>query len=71
LSNIYHHEIDGKKVKAFVVSRNGESIEAEALNEYCDGKLAAYKIPKEYEFIEALPRNAAGKVLRRELRPKN
>lgn len=61
----------GEKVKAFVVLRKGETIEAEALNEYCDGKLAAYKIPKEYEFIDALPRNAAGKVLRRALRPEN
>jgi acyl-CoA synthetase (AMP-forming)/AMP-acid ligase II len=61
----------GEKVKAFVVLRKGETIEAEALKEYCDGKLAAYKIPKEYEFIDALPRNAAGKVLRRALRPEN
>ncbi len=35
---------------------------------FCEGKLARYKLPRSVEFLDALPRNAMGKVLRRELR---
>jgi long-chain acyl-CoA synthetase len=38
------------------------------LIEYCRTKLAAYKIPKQIEFIDELPKTAIGKILRRELR---
>ncbi len=58
----------GEKVKAFVVTRSDAKLTEKILSSYCDGKLAAYKIPKEFVFIDALPRNAAGKVLRRSLR---
>ncbi len=54
--------------KAFVVVRPGESITPEELDAYCRGKLAAYKVPKLYEFRDELPKSAIGKVLRRELR---
>ena len=36
--------------------------------DYCKGKLAAYKVPKQMEFMEELPKSAIGKVLRRELK---
>ena len=58
----------GEKVKAFVVLREGQQLTTEELINHCEGKLASYKHPKEFSFIDALPRNAAGKVLRRELR---
>jgi acyl-CoA synthetase (AMP-forming)/AMP-acid ligase II len=54
--------------KAFVVLRKGEKIAAEEIIEYCSKKLAKFKVPKEIEFIDLLPRNPSGKVLKRELR---
>ena len=38
--------------------------------DFCQEKLARYKIPKSVDFVDVLPRNAAGKVLKRELREK-
>lgn len=58
----------GEKLKAFVVLRPGAVLDQQAVAAYCDGRLAKYKIPKETEVIDALPRNAAGKILKTELR---
>ena len=58
----------GDAVKAFVVLNPGAASDQETLVKHCRTRLAGYKIPKKVEFIEALPRNAAGKVLRRALR---
>ena len=41
---------------------------AEEIIGFCEGRLARYKLPRSVEFLELLPRNAMGKVLRRELR---
>ncbi|MBN1278522.1 MAG: long-chain fatty acid--CoA ligase [Chlorobium sp.] len=54
-------------VKAWVVLRDGHSLTAEALCEFCRQDLAAYKIPRHVEFIQALPKSTVGKVLRRKL----
>ena len=56
----------GEEVKAFVVAR-GE-VDAETLKAYCREKLANYKTPSEIEFVNALPRNAVGKIDKKELR---
>ena len=58
----------GDAVKAFVVLNPGAGADGAALVEHRRTRLAGYKVPKDVEFIEALPRNAAGKVLRRALR---
>ena len=58
----------GETVKAFIVPRDGESLTAAEVVAYCREKLAAYKVPKQIEFVEELPKSAIGKVLRRELR---
>ncbi|MGA2820172.1 MAG: AMP-binding protein [Anaerolineales bacterium] len=58
----------GEEVKAFVVLRPGARATAEELIAHCKTQLAAYKYPRLVEFREALPKNAAGKVLRRALR---
>jgi len=58
----------GETVKAFVVVKPGETVTEEELDRYCRQNLAAYKVPKMYEFIESLPKSSVGKVLRRELR---
>ena len=58
----------GFREKAIIVLKTGESLTEEQMIEYCQGKLARYKIPKSVNFMESLPRTAAGKVLKRELR---
>ena len=57
----------GQRLKAFVVKRAGESVTAEEVKEYVKGNLANYKVPRDVEFMRELPRNATGKVLKREL----
>jgi acyl-CoA synthetase (AMP-forming)/AMP-acid ligase II len=56
----------GEVPKAYVVARDG--VDGPALKAFAGRQLARYKVPKEIEFIDALPRNTSGKVLRRELR---
>jgi long-chain acyl-CoA synthetase len=59
----------GEIPKAFVVRRAGhEQVGAEELLAWASGKLAAYKEVREIEFIEAIPRNPSGKILRRILK---
>ncbi len=55
-------------VTAFVVLRAGESADAAALIAHARGHLAPYKLPKQVVFVPELPRNTAGKLLKRELR---
>jgi fatty-acyl-CoA synthase len=58
----------GERVKAFVVPRGGERIDTEQLKQFLRERIAGPKIPREYAFIDALPRNPTGKVLKNELR---
>jgi fatty-acyl-CoA synthase len=58
----------GEVPMAVVVTRPGAAVTAEEIAAHCRGQLARYKIPKRVETIDVLPRNAAGKVLKRELR---
>jgi acyl-CoA synthetase (AMP-forming)/AMP-acid ligase II len=58
----------GEAVKAFVVLRTGASTTEEEVIEYCKAHLASYKKPKRVEFIDSLPRNPSGKVLKNLLR---
>jgi acyl-CoA synthetase (AMP-forming)/AMP-acid ligase II len=59
----------GEVPVAFVVLRTGHSATAEELIAHCAGQLAKYKVPKDVTFLDALPRNPSGKVLKRDLRP--
>jgi acyl-CoA synthetase (AMP-forming)/AMP-acid ligase II len=58
----------GEAVKAIVVAKPGETPDAEDIIAFARGRIAGFKAPKTVDFIEALPRNASGKILRRELR---
>jgi fatty-acyl-CoA synthase len=58
----------GEVPVAFVVLRPHATTTAEALLEHCRAQLARYKVPKQITFLDALPRNPSGKVLKRELR---
>ncbi len=63
------HPRTGEAVVAYVVARDGAALDLVALGEWCAHALARYKCPSRYEVVEALPRSATGKLLRRELRP--
>jgi acyl-CoA synthetase (AMP-forming)/AMP-acid ligase II len=57
----------GQRLKAFVVLR-GNDLSEDDVKEYVKRNLARYKVPREVEFLDELPRNATGKVLKRELK---
>lgn len=58
-----HHEA----IKAFVVVKDGHQCTKEILLEFCRPHLADFKIPRYYEFVEAIPQGASGKILRKDL----
>lgn len=58
----------GEAVAAAVVPRRGETVAEEELQEHCKGLLAGFKCPRTFDVLPSLPRNSAGKLLRRELR---
>lgn len=58
----------GESVVAVVVRRPGSTVDAAALIEHCRASLASYKKPRRVEFVDELPRNAAGKVLKYKIR---
>ncbi|MBP1818657.1 long-chain-fatty-acid--CoA ligase FadD2 [Mycobacterium sp. OAE908] len=58
----------GHRLRAFVVKSDGASIGEEDIKSYVKEHLARYKVPREVVFLDELPRNPTGKVLKRELR---
>jgi acyl-CoA synthetase (AMP-forming)/AMP-acid ligase II len=58
----------GEEVVAFVVARPGAAVDGEALDALCLEHIARFKRPKSYRFVESLPKNNYGKVLKTELR---
>ncbi|MGH8860128.1 MAG: acyl-CoA synthetase [Jatrophihabitantaceae bacterium] len=57
----------GARLKAFVVLREGRSLSADDVKAHVKSELARHKVPREVEFVDGLPRNATGKLLRGEL----
>jgi acyl-CoA synthetase (AMP-forming)/AMP-acid ligase II len=55
-------------VRAFVVRKPDSTVDDGALKAWCRERLAGTKLPREIVFVDALPRNQNGKVLKRELR---
>jgi acyl-CoA synthetase (AMP-forming)/AMP-acid ligase II len=60
----------GENVKALVVLKPGMQCTEEDLIDHCKANLASFKKPKSVEFVDTLPRNPSGKVLKRVLREK-
>jgi len=58
----------GERVRAFVVRKNGTNVEEGELKNFARERLSGAKVPRDYVFLDALPRNPTGKVLKRELR---
>jgi acyl-CoA synthetase (AMP-forming)/AMP-acid ligase II len=57
----------GQALKAFVVKKGGAKLSEDDAKKYVKANLASFKVPREIEFMDELPRNATGKVLKREL----
>ncbi|HHM21364.1 MAG TPA: long-chain-fatty-acid--CoA ligase, partial [Bacteroidetes bacterium] len=64
------HEKSGEVVKVFVVKKD-KSLTKDELIDFCRSKLTGYKVPKEVEFRDDLPKTNVGKILRRKLRVGN
>ena len=62
------NKVRDEVVKAFIVARPGETITRSELLEFCRDKLSRYKLPREIEVRESLPKSIVGKVLKRVLR---
>jgi fatty-acyl-CoA synthase len=58
----------GARLRAFVVKQRDSDIDEDAIKQYVREHLARYKVPREVIFLEELPRNPTGKILKRELR---
>ena len=57
----------GQRLKAFVVRRGDSKLSEDEVKDYVKRNLARYKVPREVVFVDELPRNPSGKVLKREL----
>lgn len=57
----------GKRLRAFVVTEAGRSYTEDDVRQYVKDQLARYKVPRDVRFIDELPRNATGKIMKREL----
>jgi fatty-acyl-CoA synthase len=62
------HERWIEAVTAVVVARSGETLDLTSLEAHCREQLASYKRPKTIVVVDALPKNASGKILKRSLR---
>ncbi|KAI5646206.1 AMP-binding enzyme domain-containing protein [Phthorimaea operculella] len=62
--------ITGEQPKAFVVIQPNQTVKSEEILEYVNSKVAAFKKLKEVQFVDAIPKNPAGKILRKELKEK-
>lgn len=62
--------ISGEVPKAFLVPQKGQKLTPEEIMEYVNSKVAVFKKIKEVQFVEEIPKNAAGKILRKVLKEK-
>lgn len=58
----------GERVTAFIIPRQGEKIDPEALKTFLKSRISAFKVPKEFRSVGELPKSHAGKILKRQLR---
>ncbi|MCX7324975.1 MAG: hypothetical protein NTZ14_11190, partial [Hyphomicrobiales bacterium] len=58
----------GETIAAVIVRRHGADVSEEEIVAFCKDQLAAFKVPRQVIYVDALPRNTAGKILKRELR---
>jgi acyl-CoA synthetase (AMP-forming)/AMP-acid ligase II len=61
----------GERLAAYIVPKDGEDIREESVRQYLKGKVSRFEQPRDIKFVDTIPRNPAGKVLRNELEPSN
>jgi long-chain acyl-CoA synthetase len=61
-------ELKGEIAKAYIVLRTGADLDAESVLSFCRERLAAYKVPRQVQFVADLPKTSTGKIMRRQLR---
>ena len=61
------NEYYGEAIKAYIILKKGVDLSQEQIRKFCEQSLAKYKIPREIEFVQELPKNFLGKVVRRKL----
>ena len=61
-------EKTGEAARLFVVRAPGAQLTADAVIDHCRREMTAYKVPRQVEFVDQLPKSTVGKILRRELR---
>lgn len=60
--------VKGEAVKAYIISHPGHAATAAELVQHCRDRIASYKVPREIEFVQAVPKSPTGKILKRVLR---
>ncbi|WP_425060357.1 class I adenylate-forming enzyme family protein [Sporomusa carbonis] len=60
-------ELRGQVARAYIVLAEGHALDKKAIREYLQANIAAYKIPRDFVVIDALPKNQTGKILKRVL----
>jgi Acyl-CoA synthetases (AMP-forming)/AMP-acid ligases II len=60
-------EAKGELAKAYIVAKQNTSPDVDQIISYCREHLAAYKVPREIQFVDDLPKTSSGKVMRRKL----
>ena len=68
IRTLYKDALRGQAICLYVVPREGETIDKKALRQYLIGRIAPYKVPREYFLVESLPKTALGKVRKNVLR---
>lgn len=58
----------GERVHAVIVPKSGATLDEKEITEFCRERMAGYKRPRSMEFVQALPRNPSGKIMKKELR---
>jgi acyl-CoA synthetase (AMP-forming)/AMP-acid ligase II len=58
----------GEAILGFIQTNDGQPLDADSLIAFCRERLAGFKVPRKFEFIDLIPRNASGKVLKKDLR---
>ena len=59
--------VKGEIVRANIVLKAGQTLTAEQIREFCSQRMAAYKMPQAFQFVSSIPKNPAGKILKRSL----
>jgi long-chain acyl-CoA synthetase len=60
-------QLKGEVAKAYVVLKEGEAVDEQEIISFCREKLAAYKCPRQVQFVADVPKTNTGKIMRREL----